>query len=176
MDQRTQDFIAAFQVFLDEVVAGHRESAQPEQSRALAPILRQHLRVEPREIAVVTEEVPAYRFVDLDVALTELQARDERAQLLGIGGGEQRNHHSLGELLEMAGRFQQFPVGAVDYSSVATGPQSTREAVSFGLRLFSYAGKPLAVLQRAAARRYGTTTARMEILSPAPGGAAALSG
>lgn len=174
MDQRAPDFIAAFQAFLDEVVANHREQAQPEQSRALAPILQQHLGVEPREIAVVTEEVPAYRFVDLDVALTELQARDERAQLLGIGGGEQRNHHSLGELLEMAGRFQQFPVGAVDYASVATGPQSTREAVSFGLRLFAYEGNPVAVLQRAAAPRYGSTTARMEVLSPAPGTAAAL--
>ena len=36
-------------------------------------------------IAVVTEEVPSYRFVDLDVALAEIQERDERAQLLGIG-------------------------------------------------------------------------------------------
>src|SRR3954452_3341432 len=174
MDQRTQDFMAAFQAFLDEVVANHREHAQPEAHRALAPVLRQHLGADPRGIAVVTEEVPAYRFVDLDIALTEIQQRDERAQLLGIGGGEQRNHHSLSELLEMAGRFQQFPVGAVDYASVATGPQSTREAVSFGLRLFSYAGNPVAVLQRAAAPRYGSTTARMEVLSPAPGTAAAL--
>ena len=62
----------------------------------------------------------------------------------------------------------------MDYSSVATGPDTTREAVSFGLRLFSYAGSPVAVLQRAAAARYGATTARMEVLSPAGGGAAAL--
>ncbi len=174
MDQRTQDFITAFHAFLDEVVADHRERAQPGDDRALAPLLHEHLGADPRGIAVVTEEAPAYRFVDLDVALAEIQDRDERAQLLGIGGGEQRNHHSLGELLEMAGRFHQFPVGAVDYASVATGPQSTREAVSFGLRLFSYAGTPVAVLQRAAAPRYGTVTARMEILSPAPGIAAAL--
>ncbi|MGK5683356.1 AAA family ATPase [Actinoplanes sp. URMC 104] len=174
MDQRTQDFIAAFQVFLDEVVANHREQAQPDGDRALAPVLQEHLGVDPREIAVVTEEVPAYRFVDLDGALAEIQQRDQHARLLGIGGGEQRNHHSLGELLDMAARFQHFPVGAVDYSSVATGPRSTREAVSFGLRLFSYAGDPVAVLQRAAAPRYGNTTGRMEILSPRPGAAAAL--
>lgn len=62
----------------------------------------------------------------------------------------------------------------MDYASVATGPQSTREAVSFGLRLFSYGASPVAVLQRAAAARYGSITARMEILSPAPGVAAAL--
>jgi len=174
MDQRTQDFVAAFQTFLDEVVANHREHTQPDDDRALAPMLQQHLGADPRGIAVVTEEVATYRFVDLDVALTEIQDRDQRAQLLGIGGGEQRNHHSLSELLEMAGRFRQFPVGAVDYSSVATGPQSTREAVSFGLRLFSYAGNPVAVLQRAAAPRYGTVAGRMEILSPAPGVAATL--
>lgn len=76
--------------------------------------------------------------------------------------------------MEMAGRFQQFPVGAVDYASVATGSQSIREAVSFGLRLFSYAGSPVAVLQRAGAPRCGTATGRMEILSPAPGVAAML--
>jgi hypothetical protein len=174
MDQRTQDFISSFQVFLDEVVANHRFSAPADDDRALTPLLHEHLGADPRAVAVVTEEVPAYRFVDLDVALAEIQQRDERAQLLGIGGGEQRNHHSLGELLEMAGRFQQFPVGAVDYTSVATGPESTREAVSFGLRLFSYAGSAVAVLQRAAAPRYGTSTARLEILSPAAGVAAAL--
>ena len=174
MDERTQEFIAAFRTFLEEVVAKHREDAQSNGDRALAPVLLEHLGADPRAIAVVSEEVPAYRFVDLDVALAEVQGRDERARLLGIGGGEQRNHHSLGELLEMAGRFGQFPVGAVDYASVATGPQSTREAVSFGLRLFSYGGGPVAVLQRAAAPRYGNVTARMEILSPVPGVAAAL--
>jgi DNA polymerase III delta prime subunit len=174
MDQRTQDFIASFQTFLDEVVAHHRDQARPDGDRALAPLLQEHLGADPRGIGVVGEEVPAYRFVDLDVALAEIQDRDERAQLLGIGGGEQRNHHSLGELLEMAGRFGQFPVGAVDYSSFATGPDSAREAVAFGLRLFSYGESPVAVLQRAAAPRYGTTTARIEILSPAAGVAAAL--
>lgn len=166
--------MASFQAFLNEVVADHRERTQSGEMRALSPVLREHLGADPRGIAVVSEEVPAYRFVDLDVALTEIQERDEQAQLLGIGGGEQRNHHSLGELLEMAGRFQRFPVGAVDYSSLATGPQSKREAVSFGLRLFSYAGSPVAVLQRAAAPRYGNSVARMEILSAAPGVAAAL--
>jgi hypothetical protein len=174
MEQRTRDFVTAFQAFLDEVVATHREQATEESGEALGPVLQEHLGADPRTIAVVSEEVPAYRFVDLDVALAELQARDEGARLLGIGGGEQRNHHSLGELLEMAGRFQQFPVGAVDYASVATGPETTREAVSFGLRLFSYAQSPVAVLQRAAAARYGNPAARIEILSPEPGVAAAL--
>ena len=174
MDERTQDFVGAFQAFLDEVVAQHREHARPDDGQALAPALREHLGADPRGIAVVTEEAPAYRFVDLDVALTEIQERDPHARLLGIGGGEQRNHHSLSELLEMAARFHHFPIGAVDYASVATGPHSTREAVSFGLRLFTYAQAPVAVLQRAAAPRYGTAAARMEILSPASGIAAAL--
>jgi len=83
MDQRTQDFIAAFQTFLDEVVANHRERAPREDERALAPVLQKHLGADPRGIAVVTEEVPAYRFVDLDVALAEIQERDQQAQLLG---------------------------------------------------------------------------------------------
>jgi hypothetical protein len=103
----------------------------------------------------------------------EVQA-DGPGQLLGIGGGEQRWHNSFSEILDSSGRFGQFPLAAVDYASIATGPDDTRQAVSFGLRLFEFDHAPVAVLQRAANRRYGSTEARMEILTPAHGLAARL--
>jgi hypothetical protein len=125
-------------------------------------------------LSVVTEEVPAHRYVDLDVALEEMQRRGERQQVLGIGGGQQRRHHSLSEIVEDAGRFDQFPVAVVDYVNLATGPDTTRQAISFGLRLFTVGTAPVAVLQRTADPTYGSPAARMEVLTPAAGVATSL--
>ncbi|MGW4940070.1 AAA family ATPase [Actinoplanes sp. NPDC004185] len=173
MDEQTAAFVAVFRTFLEEVVgAQHAEESSGEPG--LVALLTDHLGADPRRLPVVSEEFPAYRLADLDVALDEIEQRGEPATLLGIGGGEQRRHHSLSEILEASGRFQQFPVGAVDYSSTATGPDSTREIVSFGMRLFSFDGAPVAVLQRGADPRTGSTNARMEVLAAAPGVAAAL--
>ena len=74
MDERTADFLATFQTFMDEVVHDHqRRRDQDEQ--ALNPVLRRHLGADPRRLAVVTEEIPAGQFVDLDIALSEVQER-----------------------------------------------------------------------------------------------------
>ena len=55
------------------MVAQQREQARPDGDRALAPVLQEHLGTDPRGIAVVGEELPAYRFVDskLDVFLND---------------------------------------------------------------------------------------------------------
>jgi len=167
MNEREAGFVEVFQTFLEEVVQAQRRAA-PQDESALVPLLEEHLGEDPRRLPVVSEDVPPHLFVDLDVALTEVHERAD-GRLLGIGGGEQRRHHSLSEILDMAGRFGQFPVAAVDYRSVATGPDTTRQAVSFGLRLFTFAGQPVVVLQRAAEPRSGDPSARMEIVTPAAG-------
>jgi ATPase family associated with various cellular activities (AAA) len=173
VDDRTAQFLETFQAFLDEVVAERRRlvaSDGPE----LVSVLQEHLGADPRALSVVTEDVPAHRYVDLDVALEEVQRCGERQQLLGIGGGQQRRHNSLSEILEAAGHFGQFPVATVDYVSLATGPDTTRQAISFGLRLFTMGTAPVAVLQRTADPSYGSRAARMEILTPVAGVAADL--
>jgi ATP-dependent 26S proteasome regulatory subunit len=173
MDDRAADFVETFQAFLEEVVHTHRR-AEAQDGPALMPVLQQHLGTDPRRLPIIAEEIPAHLFVDLDVALSDIQDEDGEQQLLGIGGGQQRRHHSLSEILDTAGRFGQFPIGAVDYSSIATGPDSTRQAVSFGLRLFTFEKAPVVVLQRSAEPRSGDASARMEVLTPAEGVAAAL--
>ena len=172
MDEQTARFIEVFRTFVQDVIAAQPQEA-PDGEAALTPLLHAHLGVDPRQIPVVSEDVPVYRFVDLDIALSQIAEGSENAQLVGVGGGEQRRHYSLSELLEAAGRFGQFGTGAVDYSSAATGPDTTREVVAFGLRLFTHDGHPVAVLQRAADPRSGDG-ARMEVLAPVPGSAAAL--
>jgi DNA polymerase III delta prime subunit len=172
MDERTAGFIDVFRAFLEEVV--HSERVHRPEGIGLVPMIEGHLGTDPRELPVVTEDVPAHRFVDLDLALEQLQTLDDDAELVGVGGGQQRRHSSLSEILDAAGRYGQFPAAAIDYSSVATGPDTTREAVSFGLRLFRFEGAPVVVLQRSADPQYGRSTAQMEILTAAPGHASAL--
>jgi hypothetical protein len=136
VNERTSQFLDTFQAFLNEVVADRRRATASDRP-GLVSVLQEHLGVDPRALSVVTVEVPAHRYVDLDVALEEMQRRGERQQVLGIGGGQQRRHHSLSEIVEDAGRFDQFPVAVVDYVNLATGPDTTRQAISFGLRLFT---------------------------------------
>ncbi len=173
MDERAADFVEVFQTFLEEVVHQQRR-AQSQDGPGLVPVLHDHLGTDPRRLPVVTEEIPSHLFIDLDVALSEIQLRSETHQVLGIGGGQQRRHHSLSEILESAGRYGQFPLAAVDYASIATGPDTTRQAVSFGLRLFTFDQAPVVVLQRAADRQHGNASASMEVVTPAAGAAANL--
>ena len=172
MDERSADFVQVFRAFLDEVVQAQRATRGPD-AAGLASVLRIHLGVDPGRLPVVTEEIPAYLFVDLDIALDEIQQRSARHELVGIGGGQQRRHHSLSEILEIDERFSQFPVAAVDYRSIATGPDDARQVVSFGLRLFRFDQAPVAVLQREADPR-SSNAALMEILTSADGVAARL--
>ncbi|MEV4134688.1 ATP-binding protein [Dactylosporangium sp. NPDC049742] len=172
MDERAGDFVTAFRAFLEEVVSDHRERQDTEGQ--LVPVLTDHLGSDPRRLPVVTEELAGHQFVDLDIALDEVQRRGGRHALIGIGGGEQRRHQSLSEILQHAGRYGQFGVAAVDYASVATGPDTARQAVSFGLRLLMYDGAPVAVLQRSPDMRVGQPMARMEVVTAVEGVAARL--
>jgi hypothetical protein len=173
MDDRTAGFVDAFRAFLAEVVQDHRASHRSDADR-LVPLLEAHLGADPRRLPVVSDDIPVYLFADADIALAELQDRGDGGQLTGIGGGDQRRHHSLSEILNLAGEYGQFPVGPVDYASVDTGPDTVREVVSFGLRLFTFDGTPVLVLQRAADPRTGNPSARIEVLTPVPGVAARL--
>ena len=173
MDERTADFVQVFRTFLDEVVHSHRLGQAPDEN-GLTAVLQAHLGVDPATLPVVTEDAPPHLFVNLDIALAEVQARSPEHQLVGVGGGDQRRHQSLSEILEGARRYGQFPIAAVDYRSIATGPDDARQAVSFGLRLFTFDGTPVVVLQRAPEPQYGSPGARMEVLTPADGVAARL--
>jgi hypothetical protein len=138
----------------------------------MLPVLDEHFGQHADEIPVVQESIEAHRSVDVDIALAEISARDPESRLLGIGGGDQRHHSSLGDLMAQAvwNRFRQ---GQVDRLNLATGPDSERATVAFGLHLFTYHGAPVAVLQRAGNPQYHAE-GRLEVLAPSPEVAAAL--
>lgn len=138
----------------------------------MLPVLDAHFGQPADELPVVQETIESHRSVDVDIALEEIVAKDPESQLLGIGGGDQRHHSSLSDLMAQAGwgRFRQ---GQVDRLNLATGPDSERATVAFGLHLFTFDGSPVAVLQRAANSQYHSQ-ARLEVLTQTPEVASAL--
>jgi hypothetical protein len=164
MDDETRAFLTTFRTFLDDVVHQVRLDDDGD-TQPLLPVLEQHLGVPARSLPVVTEHVSSLRFADADVALELLAQRHGGRRLLGVGGGQQRRHSSLAEIIENAGIHRQFPVGPVDYSRVPTGPESSRQVVAFGLHLFSYDGVPVVVLQRDAHPHSGRSVPELEVLA-----------
>ena len=132
----------------------------------LLPILDGHLGVPADQLPIVVEPVATHRWADTDLALEELTSRNPEARLLGVGGGEQRHHNSLGDLMSQA-EWGRFRTGQVDRLNVATGPDSERATVGFGLHLFHHGGRPLVVLQRVGNPQYGSSS-RLEVLAPEP--------
>lgn len=133
-----------------------------EERTPLGVALSEHLGVDAASVPVLTESVPSHRLVDADVALDELTAERD-GTLLGVTGGEQRHHSSVADLISNA--HTRFAPGPVSYEMRATGPHTERRIVAFGVRLLSFAGHPIAIVQRGASPRHGEQTARLEILS-----------
>lgn len=116
----------------------------------------------------MTEEIPQHRLVDVDIVMEGLAGRDPERRLVGIGGGDQRHHMSFSDMLQQSRSYPRFPLSQPDYSNLATGPDQQRQAVALGLWLFSYAGSPIAVLQRGAKIERGRQTASLEVLATHP--------
>lgn len=162
MDEKLGKFIDDFAALVQLAQAGSHKGAAGTQ---LLDALTAHLGLPAEELAVVEEQIPAHRFVDADIILAELAAMDSRNRLLGIGGGGQRHHASLSDMVQQSQLFPQFPLAQPDYVNLAVGPDAQRQAVGFGLRLFSYDGGSLAVLQRAADPRAGRQSAALELVA-----------
>jgi hypothetical protein len=137
---------------------------QAPRGTALLPVLDEHLGTRADELPVVVEKIDLHRWVDVDIALAEIAGRDDEARLVGIGGGDQRHHSSLGDLIAQS-EWGRFRAGQVDRLNVATGPEGERATVAFGLHLFRYRGAPVVVLQRSHNPQYGGE-ARLEVIVP----------
>ena len=105
LDPQLRAFLTSFQRLAE--IAG-RTSA--DDGPTLTDALRSHLGVSPDRVAVVSKEVVAHRFADYDVTFERLAGPD--AEVLGIGGGDQRHHMSLSDLVSNA--WHRPMVGQVD--------------------------------------------------------------
>ena len=70
--------------------------------------------------------------------------------------------------------WTRFDVAPVEFASVASGFDEELQVMAFGVRLFSSAGHPVALLQRAARPENGREHGSLEILAPTPEAASGL--
>jgi hypothetical protein len=165
MDEKLGKFIDDFGALVQLAQAGsHRQ----QKGLQLLPALTAHLRAPAEGLSVVEEVIPPHRFVDADIVMAELAARDPAGRLVGIGGGGQRHHQSFSDMVQQSQLFPQFPLAQPDYANLAVGPDAQRQAVALGLWLFAFGGSPLAVLQRNAEPRSGRQTASLEVMAGNP--------
>lgn len=150
------DFIDVFRSFLHDVVERH---GAPQRNEFL-DLVDEHLGTSSADCPIVTEQLPQWRLVDADAALEQLVGPD--ARLLGVEAEHGREGTFRGLL---RGRYGDTPVSPTpDHVSMPVGPGLERRVVANGLRLFRYAGAPLALLQRAADERWDRPDATVEVL------------
>ena len=160
MDDQQLAFVETFRQFLE----GVNDSRSVQKLTPIGEIVSDHLGLEVEQLPVVSEHIAAHRLVDADVALDELASADPSARLLGVSGTYMANLESVTELL--VNPHRAFDLGAVDYQEAATGPESTRQIVAQGLRLFRFEGVPVAVFQLGARPHRGADQARLDVLAP----------
>ncbi len=154
MDERTWSIMRTIQEFMDEALLAVRADFS-DGGRPLVEVLTEHLGVDASTLPVVRLATPSHQFVNLDVAVAALVEEHGGGTLVGVGGGDQRHHQTLADMLGPR-HFGGVPVGAVDRTRGQTGPESSREAIALGVYLFSYAGVPVAVMQRQGNARFDT--------------------
>jgi ATPase family associated with various cellular activities (AAA) len=160
MDNQQAEFVDTFRRFMDELILSPRPRA--DELTPLGTLVQEFLQLDITALPLVTEDLPAHRLVDADIALDELGAAST-SPVIGVTGGQQREHSSFQELINNP--FARFAPGPVDYVSAATGPDTQRRVVSFGVRLVTVDGHRVAVLQRGARPEFGRERARLEILA-----------
>ncbi|PJJ73455.1 ATPase family protein associated with various cellular activities (AAA) [Diaminobutyricimonas aerilata] len=162
MDPRQEEFLDTFQTFINDVVQQHRRRRGLDELTPFGQLVERHLGVDVRALPVVEEPIARHRLVDVDIALEHLAG--EGSQLLGLTGGQSRHHSQLAELL--SNPHMPYAPGPVDFIAAPTGPHSHRQVVAFGVRLFTFEGEPVAVLQRGAQPQFGRDAAALELLTP----------
>ncbi|MEH3034537.1 MAG: ATP-binding protein [Aeromicrobium erythreum] len=152
-------FIETFAAFLHEVVESHRGQRSDEPGAATLAV-SEHLGTDAREVPVVTETVSRARLVDAEIALAAL---DPGHRVIGIGGARHHGELSFSELLR--GTHGALEIGPVAYTSMAAGPARTQHVVTLGVRLLSFEGRPVAVLQRDAQQEWGRSQPTIEVIT-----------
>ncbi len=130
----------------------------------LSQTLSDFLQAPAHDVAVLAHTMPNHRYVDYDIALARLAERDPGGQIIGVGGGDMRHHASLADLLQFQTFGQTVTVAKPDYVHLATGPDTERSCLAFGIRLFRYEEHRIVVLQRQAARQYGQEEGQLNVL------------
>jgi hypothetical protein len=129
--------------------------------------LVEHLGRSLLDVPTVTENFGAWEHVNLQRALDAyLAAHSPDAEWFGIAGSG-RHHQELVDMITDAALRGNYQLGAVDYRTVATGPDSATEVVTLGL-VNSYApeGAPVLLAVRGPNESRGNRQSALHIIAP----------
>lgn len=160
MEEKLGDFLSAFNRAV-QLAAEHHPIARGQEQ--LIDQLSAHLGCEARDLPIISQEFPAARFADLDIAVASITDEDPETRLIGIGGGQHRLHLSLSDLLQDG--FAPVRPAPPDFVNLPVGPGSSRKAVGLGLRLTMFEGARLVVLQRGASPQAGRPRPDLAVLA-----------
>ena len=136
------------------------ETARPANITRLGALVATHLGVPADTNQLLSMPLPSHRLVDADLALSSLADADPDATVVGISGFA-RHEDSLAALL--VNEHTDVTPGAVEHTWLPTGPDTRRQVVSNGVRLFRLDGHPVAVWQRASDPRSGDDRATVQV-------------
>jgi cell division protease FtsH len=162
---------AAFARSYQRFVEAMAHIASNEATSPLRVMLDEHLGVDSSTIPVISDSVPAYDHVNVQVALTNFLEVDGRTHRIVGLTGHQRHFATFSDLLETA-HMMGVRIGAPDLVTLPTGPTSSLACVQFGLFLIDDGGERVAILMRGASERGDQPGVSLEIVSPHDGHAA----
>ncbi|MEV3858105.1 ATP-binding protein [Streptomyces sp. NPDC050095] len=156
-------------LFRDFLQAVARPPAAEPDARDLTAKLREHLAAEPAGTPVVKASYAAYDHPNVHLAVERWFA--DRAgrpyELLGVAGARHRGDLDLAEIVESADRYEQFKLGAVDYSQLPVSPDAELACVSLGIYLGrTDDGVPFVALLRGPTDDYDNRKLRLEVMCP----------
>ncbi|WP_308258025.1 ATP-binding protein [Pseudonocardia lacus] len=122
----------------------------------LAGRVAAHLGCGIDDALAVSRSYPGFEHVNVHRGVAAyLAEHDPGAEWFGVSGLH-AGMHDLVEMLEAAARTGQFDVGAVSYAAVATGPDSSQDAVQLGVvRTRSPGGEPVVLGVRGPIEMFG---------------------
>ena len=125
-----------------------------------------HIGVPFEHIPNVVLERPSWEHVTLHAGVTAyLAARSPDAKWFGIAGTA-RNNYDMVDLLSGARRDGQFQLGAVDYTTLAAGPDQVIDAVQLGFVCTTAPdGAPVVLGLRGGLAEYGRRTCELRIFA-----------
>ncbi|MGH3927476.1 MAG: AAA family ATPase, partial [Pseudonocardiaceae bacterium] len=133
---------------------------------ALTAHIVDHIGCPLGDVPNVTTNFAAWELVNVQRGVDAyLAARSPHAQWFGIAGSS-RHHQDLIDMLTHSDQYGGYRLGAVDYTTVATGPDSTTEAVQLGLvRSVAPDGQPVVIAMRGQPEHHSDTGCSVRVLA-----------
>jgi len=146
-----------------------RDLVTTEGGAALAAMITDHIGVPLADVPNVATNFGAFDHVNLQRGVDAyLAAHSPDAAWFGIAGGG-RGHQDVVDMLSSTNMAHGYQLGAVDYRTVATGPDSVTEAVQLGLvRTVAPDGAPVVLVLRGPSEihtPFGGEGCRLQILA-----------